>query len=155
MVNKTLTLDKSATQKIGRHLERWLADNYLLYLKTQNFHWNVIDPRFHSLHEMFEEQYKNLSDGIDEIAERMRMIGLKTPASMKEFLELTSLTEAAGNFSGNEMITALLNDHETIANYLRAEIEEITAFGDQGTADLMIRRLQFHEKSAWMLKASL
>lgn len=154
-MNKTHILDLSVRQKIMQHLEIWLADSYLLYLKTQNFHWNVIDPKFYSLHKMFEEQYEELVKGIDEIAERIRMLGLKSPGSMKEFLEVATLNESEGNFSANEMIIILLNDHQAIANYLRAEIEEMTNFSDHGTADLMIQRLRFHEKTAWMLQASI
>ena len=153
-MGSTLTLDRSASQKISQHLEKWLADTYILTIKTQNFHWNVVDPRFHSLHEMFEEQYNQLNSSIDEIAERIRMLGMKTPASMKDFLEITTLDEETGNSTANEMILKLLDDHQTIASYLRAQIEEVNGMGDQGTGDLMIQRLRFHEKSAWMLKAS-
>lgn len=154
-MNKTLILDLSSRQKIKQLLETWLADSYILYIKTQNFHWNVIDPKFYSLHKMFEEQYEEIVKGIDEIAERIRMLGLKSPGSMKEFLEISTLNEAEGDFTANEMISILLEDHETIGNYLRAEIEETTKFGDHGTADLMIQRLRFHEKTAWMLRASI
>lgn len=154
-MNKMHVLDLSVRQKIVQRLEAWLADSYILYLKTQNFHWNVIDPKFYSLHKMFEDQYEELVKGIDEIAERIRMLGLKSKGSMKEFLEIATLEEAEGDFAANEMIIKLLNDHQTIANYLRAEIEEMTTLGDHGTADLMIQRLRFHEKTAWMLQSSI
>lgn len=154
-MSTNLILDQSVCKKISSHLEKWLADNYLLLIKTQNFHWNLRDSRFYSLHQMFEEQYKNLFEGIDEIAERIRMLKIKSPGSMKEFLELSTLDESNGDLTGNQMIQELLKDHISIANYLRAEIEEVTTFGDQGTADLMIRRLQFHEKTAWMLDSTI
>ena len=152
-MSTTLVLEHTACQKIAQHLAQWLADTYVLYLKTQNFHWNVVDPRFHSLHEMFEEQYKDLAEAVDEIAERIRILRIRTPASMKEFLEITTLQENEGPLSANDMIQQLLHDHETIANYLRPKISVIQKLGDEGSADLLIERLRVHEKTAWMLRS--
>lgn len=147
------TLEADAIKQIVSDLAVFLADTYVVYVKTQNFHWNVKDPRFHSLHVFLEEQYKLLSEAIDEIAERIRMLDKKSPGSLKEFLELTRLEEAKGNLSADEMLKQLIHDHESIIKWLRALIEQINAMGDEGTADLMIQRLRSHEKMAWMLKS--
>lgn len=148
-----IDLERSACQQIALSLAKTLADTYILYIKTQNFHWNVIDPRFYALHKMLEEQYEELQEGIDELAERIRMIGEKSPGSMQEFLEIGSLSEAEGNLTANQMIEQLQSGHEKIAGSLRARIDEATELKDQGTADLLIQRLRKHEKAAWMLKS--
>lgn len=149
------TLEPKTSQKISEELTQLLADTYVLYLKTQNFHWNVIDPRFHSLHEFFDEMYHKLADDIDEIAERIRMVGHKTPATMKHFLEITSLNEASHNLSGDEMLKHLVLDNQAIAKWLRSKIKETQDLGDEGTADLYIQHLRTHEKFAWMLISHL
>lgn len=149
----TLTLDRTTCQQITTQLVLILADTYVLYLKTQNFHWNVVDPRFHSLHEMFEEQYEQLADATDTIAERIRMLGSHTPASMSQFLKHTSLEEAEGHYTGDEMIQLLLADHEACANLIRGTVEECDRVNDAGTSDMLVARLREHEKAAWMLRS--
>lgn len=148
-------LEKKACQKIGATLSQALANTYLLLVKSQNFHWNVVDPRFHSLHEFFQEQYEALFEAVDEIAERIRMLGLKSPGSLREFLDLGNLDEADTNLTGDEMLSELLADHETVIKALREMIEEAVEFGDEGTGDMLIDRLRFHEKTAWMLRSHL
>lgn len=147
--------DSDNSSKIISHLSRFLADTYVLYLKTQNFHWNLKDPRFYSLHLLFETQYKDLADAVDEIAERIRMLHQATPASMREFLKLTHLKEAAGSYTGDKMIAELCQDHKEIAAFLRTHIEAVQKLGDEGSADLMIQRLRIHEKAAWFLRSHL
>jgi starvation-inducible DNA-binding protein len=154
-MNTSATLELPASQQIGRELSTFLADTYLVYVKSQNFHWNVTDPRFHSLHEFFEDQYKDLAKAADLIAERIRAVGDKSPGSMREFLELSRLLESDNKLSGDEMLKTLLSDHSSITLWLRNAIEQAVKWGDQGTADLYIERLRVHEKSAWMLKAHL
>jgi len=148
-------LDKKACQKIGATLSQALSNSYLLLIKSQNFHWNVVDPRFHSLHEFFEEQYDNLFEAVDEIAERIRMLGQKSPGSLREFLDLSVLDEADVNLSGDEMLQNLLSDHEAVIVSLREMIREAQEFDDEGTADMFVGRLRFHEKAAWMLRSHL
>lgn len=156
MVMKTSTItDKTANSKVAQILAQGLADTYITYLKTQNFHWNLVDPRFHSLHLMFEKNYQELAEAVDEIAERIRMIGAKSPATMREFLELTSLEEGEENLSGDAMIQALCQDRDTISEHYRRQIEEVIKQGDQGSADLLIQHLRMHEKAAWMLRSHL
>lgn len=150
----TATLEK-ASKQVARELATLLADSYLLFVKTQNFHWNVEDPRFHSLHEFFEEQYKELFEAIDVIAERIRALGEKSPGSLKEFLELSRLEESPTNLSANEMIKTLLRDHESIIQWLKKEIDETAQLGDAGSSDLCINRIRAHEKTAWMLRSHL
>lgn len=154
MTTKTsIYLNKTSTEQVGQSLAQTLADTYLLYLKTQNFHWNVIDPRFHSLHELFEEQYTELAESVDLLAERLRMLKLRSPGSMHQFLELASLAESEGELSGNEMLKELCHDREAMIGQIRSRIEEAQNLGDEGTADLYIQQLRAHEKAAWMLRS--
>lgn len=152
-MSTSAVLDSSACEQNAQSLAQILADTYVLYLKTQNFHWNVTDERFHSLHEMFEEQYKQLAEAIDELAERIRMLKSKAPGSMRQFLELATLDEAEDITSGNDMLRALCHDREAIARHIRPKIEGSIKLGDQGTGDLLIQHLRMHEKAAWMLRS--
>lgn len=152
-MNTSTTLELPTAKQIAADLSTFLADTYLLYVKSQNFHWNVTDPRFHSLHEFFEDQYEELAEATDLIAERIRAVGEKSPGAMQEFLDLSRLKESEKNLSGNEMLTTLLNDHGSIIQWLRNAIDQSIKWGDQGTADLFIERLRVHEKTAWMIKA--
>lgn len=154
-MNTSTLFSQSARQQIAQYLSQLVADTYLLYIKTQNFHWNVIDPRFHSLHEMFDEQYHQLAEAIDEIAERIRALEGKAPGSMRQFLELTTLNESDDNLTTDKMIEELLSNHEQIAQSIRPQIEETSTLGDEGTADMLIQRLKYHERTAWMLRSHL
>lgn len=152
-MNTATLLERNVRNKIVQHLAKALADTYVLYVKTQNFHWNVEDPRFFFLHEMFEKQYKDLAEAVDDLAERIRALESKSPASLKEFLQITSLEEASNDLDGNTMIEQLINDHTSIANMLRPWIPESQKHGDEATGDLFIERLRYHEKTAWMLRS--
>lgn len=134
-------------------LSCFLANTYILYLKTQNFHWNVVDPRFYSLHKFFEEQYENLAEAVDEIAERIRMIGGIAPGTMSEFLQLTTLKEGDSTLGGDAMLHQLLSDHEVLIRQCHHLIEQGTEAGDDGSADLCIQRVRYHEKTAWMIRS--
>lgn len=147
------TIEKSDRQKIADRLAHLLADTYVLYVKTQNFHWNVIDPRFYSLHKFLEEQYEALADAIDEVAERIRALQFKAPGSLNQFLELTCLEESSNQLPADRMLHQLVRDHETISNDIRPLIKEFQDMKDEGSADLLIQRLRFHEKSAWMIRS--
>lgn len=149
------TLEPQTCHQVSADLTQLLADTYVLYLKTQNFHWNVVDPRFHSLHLFFESLYKELAEQVDEIAERIRQLGQKTPATMKHFLEITRLDEAGHTISGNEMLKHLALDHQSISKWLSGKIKETQDLGDEGTADLYIKLLRDHDKNAWMLLSHL
>jgi starvation-inducible DNA-binding protein len=153
-MSSTLTIERSAVSQIAQNLSQLLADTYILYIKTQNFHWNVVDPRFYSLHKFFEGQYEELEEAIDTIAERIRALGVRSPGSMREFLEIGTLTEAEGDLTGDQMIHQLVDDNEKIANFIRPHIQAFQKAGDEGSADLLIERLRAHEKTAWMLRSN-
>lgn len=143
------------TKKIAKSLSTFLADSYILYLKTQNFHWNIENEGFYFLHKMFQEQYEDLAEAVDMIAERIRGLQEASPGTMKQFLKLTCLNEEEKVLSGKAMIEGLLRDHEMIIANLRKKIKEALSEGDEGTADLYIERLRVHEKTAWMLRSHL
>lgn len=133
-----------------------LADTYLLYIKTQKCHWHVVDPAFCALHEFFGEQYNSLASAIDEIAERIRMLGGVAPASFAEFMAITRLKEKnnAHDFdNGQNMLHALGVDHELMIKYIREAIKLLNDGADEGTKDFLITRLEAHEKILWMIQS--
>jgi len=143
------------TQKVSQALSNVLADTFTLYLKTHNFHWNVVGSRFHTLHLMFEEQYNELWLAGDAIAERIRALGCVAPGSYREFSKLTYLQEAEAVPSATEMIAELLSDHETSARTARWALSVARTAVDAPTEDLLIQRVMAHEKAAWMLRSML
>ena len=140
---------------IADGLGRVLADSYTLYLKTHNFHWNVTGPHFSSLHSLFEEQYTELAEAVDEVAERIRMLGQPAPGSYKAFLERTSLKEEEGVPAWEQMIQQLVEDNETTARTIRSVFPTAESGEDEATVDLLTVRLAAHEKAAWMLRSHL
>lgn len=142
-------------KKIVEGLSRLLADTYTLYLKTHNFHWNVTGPMFNTLHLMFEGQYNELALAVDAIAERIRALGEPAPGSYKAFAKLSSIAEADGVPSAEEMIQQLVQGQEAVARTAREIFPATDAANDQPTADLLTQRMQTHEKTAWMLRALL
>lgn len=156
--NKTTSIGLTAESRkeIEQKLSIILADQHVLYIKTRNFHWNLIGGRFHSLHEHFEQMYTELALVIDETAERIRMIGGVSPGSMKAFLEMASLSESKGELvRGDAAIAELLSDHESVIKHLRKESPGIGELGDLGTEDFLVGLLQKHEMVAWMLRSYL
>lgn len=148
--------DKSRTQAAGI-LNAVLADEYVLYTKTRNFHWNVTGEAFSELHKFFESQYEALDEAIDEVAERVRALGGESAGSLAEFLKAARLKEAPGRRrDGLSMVKELLADHEALARTLRGDVETTGAkLGDAGTSDFLTGLLEQHEKAAWMLRAYL
>ena len=142
-------------EKIAAGLGRLLADSYTLYLKTHNYHWNVEGPQFNTLHQMFEEHYTELATAVDEIAERIRALGVKAPGSYTEFGKLASVTEATGEESAEDMIRELVIGQETVARTAREAVTAAADASDEPTADLLTQRMQIHEKNAWMLRSML
>jgi starvation-inducible DNA-binding protein len=141
--------------RIAEGLSRVLADSYMLYLKTHNFHWNVTGPNFHSLHEMFEEQYTDLAAAVDDIAERIRALGYYAPGSFEEYRELTSIDEATGVRDANAMVEQLLKGNEQVIQTARKLFPVLNDASDEATLDLMTQRLHHHSKAAWMLRSTL
>lgn len=135
-----------------------LADEYLLYTKTRNYHWNVVGPQFNDLHKFFEAQYEQLDDTVDEVAERARALGGRAAGSLEEFKKLARLGEdVIGKVpAARDMLANLLADHEALVRSLRADVDAVTdKYKDTGTADFLTGLLEQHEKSAWMLRSFL
>lgn len=144
-----------AEEKVAKSLSILLSNYSVLYVKTQNFHWNLLGSGFFFLHKMFEEQYEDLAEAIDLVAERIRGLKFKAPGTMKEFLKMASLEEAPTHSTCKQMIQYLLNDHECIIDDLHQYIKEATDLGDEGSADLFIERVRVHEKTAWILRSHI
>ncbi|MCC6769986.1 MAG: DNA starvation/stationary phase protection protein [Gemmatimonadaceae bacterium] len=132
-----------------------LATSYALYLKTHNYHWNVTGPMFTTLHTLFETQYTELAMAVDEIAERIRSLGAFAPGSFTAFAKLSTVAEENGRPEAKDMIRVLTADQEAVSDAARQVIKAAEAAGDQATADLATRRLDIHEKNAWMLRSHL
>jgi starvation-inducible DNA-binding protein len=135
--------------------ERLLADTYTLYLKTQNYHWNVSGPMFNTLHTLFETQYTELAEAADEIAERIRALGAYAPGSYEEFAKLTTVGEAEPDTRAGDMIRKLAEDQTLLAKSSKALIDAAGDAGDDVSVDLGVRRMQVHEKNAWMLRSHM
>jgi starvation-inducible DNA-binding protein len=142
-------------EKIALGLSRVLADTYTLYLKTHNFHWNVEGPMFNTLHLMFMDQYTELWNALDAIAERIRSLGFPAPGTNTEFAKLTSIEETTGVPDALDMVRVLVSGHEAVARTVRAAFPAAEKAGDESTCDLFTQRLQVHEKTAWMLRSLL
>lgn len=140
---------------IAAELARVTADTSALYLKTHGYHWNVTGPLFNTLHLMFEVQYNELWIAIDVLAERIRSLGEFAPGSYTQLAALTSIADADGVPSAEEMLADLVAGNEAVARSARAAFEVADRAGDQSTADLLTQRLQVHEKTAWMLRSML
>ena len=142
-------INKADREEISAGLSRLLADSYTLYLKTHNYHWNVEGPLFNTLHQMFEEQYTELATAVDEIAERIRALGVRAPGSYAEFSALTAIEEGDGTESAEDMIRQLALGQETVVRTAREAFPAADAAHDEPTADLLTQRMQIHEKNAW------
>lgn len=151
-VNIGITEEHRST--IAEGLCGFLADSYTLYLKTQNFHWNVTGPMFHSLHAMFEAQYTDLATAIDEIAERIRALGHYAPGSYTEFTKRAHIQDQVKQpDSAEEMVSILVKDHETLLAQAREVLNMATEGHDDVTVDFLTGRMHTHEKTAWMLRS--
>lgn len=144
-------------QDVANELSKLLADEVILYTKTRNAHWNVEGDDFYSMHLFFEAQYNQLSDIIDEVAERCRTIGHYAPASLKDYLLLTHLAEDSRSSNDSSgFIRELVLDHEQIIMVLRENIKRFeTELQDIGTSDFITGLMKIHEKMAWMLRSHI
>ncbi len=136
-------------------LNTLLSDEFVLYAKTRNYHWNVVGPQFNDLHKFFESQYDALAAIVDDVAERARALGGKALGTMKEFLQNTRMKEHPGKYpDARDMVSELLSDHETVVRSLRVDLETCqNKYHDAGTADFLTGLMEQHEKMAWMLRA--
>lgn len=146
------TKDRAA---IANGLSRLLADTYVVYLKTHNFHWNVEGPMFQTLHQMFMEQYTETWNAIDLVAERIRSLGHYAPGTYKEYLELARVKETQGQPRAEQMVKLLIDGQEAIVRTAREVLPIAAKADDQPTLDLLTQRMQVHEKNAWMLRSLL
>ncbi len=152
-VNIGITEEKRAT--VSGELAKLLADEYVLYTKTRNAHWNVEGSDFHAMHVFFESQYDQLDEIMDSVAERIRTLGHYAPATLKNFLALTHLTEYSERTNDSAgFIKELLGDHEAIIEFIRGNVNPFANdYNDQGTSDFVTGLMEEHEKMAWMLRA--
>ena len=148
-------INEKDRKQVCRGLSKLLADSYLLYLKTQNYHWNVTGKMFQALHTLFETQYTDLAKAIDEIAERIRALGEFAPGSFSEFSKVTSIKEESSVPTADEMIQNLVQGNEAVVTTAREIIQMTDECEDDVTADLMVERMQVHEKNAWMLRSMI
>jgi starvation-inducible DNA-binding protein len=154
--NHQAAIKDKAAKALVEKLSPLLANNYALYLKTQGYHWNVTGANFFSLHKMFEEQYANLAEANDELAERIRSLGYFAPASFSALSQLSSIAEDNKiPEEANVMLGNLAAAHAVVIKQLKDMIELASEQGDEATADLATQRLDWHEKTLWMLNSSL
>lgn len=152
-VTMDIGIDRSDRARLAELLGAALANTYVLYAKVQGFHWNVTGPMFFSIHKSTEEQYEDLAGSIDEIAERIRAIGFKSPTTLSRFIQDADVKEEPSNPEASEMVRILVHDHEEVAKILREAVEEADRLEDVFTADLLTARIGKHEQYAWMLRA--
>jgi len=145
----------NARKEISDGLAKVLADTYLLYLKTHGYHWNVRGPHFQQLHALFEEQYREMWDAVDEIAERIRALGHDAPGSYQSMAKLASVEEREDVPKAGEMLADLVKGNEAVLKTVRAVMPSAQDGGDEASFDLMVERLSAHEKAAWMLRSHL
>jgi starvation-inducible DNA-binding protein len=154
--NIDIGISKNNRKEIVENLKSQLSDTYILQLKTQFYHWNVTGGNFHQLHLLFGSQYDELALAVDELAERTRSLGFNVIGTFNEFLKFAQVTEdKLLPQTSQEMLENLLSAHEHIAKTTREKIANAQKNGDEGTADLFIKRLQEHEKTAWFLRSHL
>lgn len=146
-------IPKQERESIAEGLSHLLADSYTLYIKTHNYHWNVTGPMFRTLHDMFEEQYLELATAVDEIAERIRALGVYAPGSYAQFSKLTKVKEDESVPTAVEMVKNLVEAQETVVRTCRSVFESASKADDECTCDLLTQRMQIHEKTAWMLRS--
>jgi starvation-inducible DNA-binding protein len=140
---------------IAKGLSRLLADTYVVYLKTHNFHWNVEGPMFQTLHQMFMAQYTEAWNAIDLVAERIRSLGHYAPGTYREYLELSRVKETTGVPKAEAMVRLLIEGQEAVVKTARELLPLAEKTDDQPTLDLLTQRMQVHEKNAWMLRSLL
>lgn len=148
-------MNQANRESVVEPLSTLLASSYTLYLKTHNYHWNVTGPMFTTLHTLFEQQYTELAMAVDEIAERIRTLGAFAPGSYSAFAKISVVEEETGHPDAETMIRVLVSDQEAVAAAARRVIDAAEAANDQASVDLATRRLEVHEKNAWMLRSLL
>lgn len=154
MSNIDIGINENDREDIAEGLKSLLADSYTLYLQTHNFHWNVTGPQFRELHLMFEEHYTELAIAVDDIAERIRTLGIAAPGTYRTFSELSSIKEVEGVPDATIMVSTLLRGHEAVVKTCRDVLKRSQQADDESTSALVGDRMRVHEKTAWMLRAT-
>ena len=139
-------MSKASNTPVVDALKQVLADTYALQIKTQNYHWNVEGPHFHSLHLLFE--------AVDEVAERIRALGDYAPGSFEAFSKLTKVSPPKDGLEGIAMVKDLAKSHELLSDQAKAALAVGEKAGDDSTVDLLTQRISYHDKTAWMLRAT-
>lgn len=144
-------------QAVAAILRTLLADEFVLYVKTRNFHWNVVGPQFSEYHALFQRQYEALDEIVDDLAERIRTLGQVSPASLREFSAEARLKDVPGQtIPAESMLELLLEDHESLIRALRKDLQIcVDRYHDAGTSDFLTGLMEKHEKTAWMLRSFL
>ncbi|WP_166296398.1 Dps family protein [Bradyrhizobium sp. 2S1] len=140
---------------IAEALSKVLADTYALYLKTHGYHWNVTGPTFQALHTLFEGQYSEQWQALDDIAERIRALGELVPQTYSAFANLTAIKDGHASLDSDAMVAELLLDNETVVKAIRGAFAVAESASDEATMDMLNARTAAHEKHAWMLRATL
>ncbi|MDY6938466.1 MAG: Dps family protein [Cyanobacteriota bacterium] len=155
MRNLNIGLTEEQREGVVALLNQDLADLYLLLIKTKKYHWDVVGPQFRTLHTLWQEHYEALTESIDAIAERVRMLGKYPVGTAEGFLKLTSLKEHPNDLpSANQMVERLVEDHEQVIRNLRSHIDACSEdFHDEGTSDFLTGLMEQHEEMAWMLRS--
>lgn len=150
-------INETDRKAVSDQLGKLLADEFVLYTKTRNAHWNIEGPDFHSMHIFFESQYGEIDELMDGVAERIRKIGHYAPASLSQLLQLTHLTEKIDRKNDSQgFLKELLEDHESIIEFIRSNINPFaTKYNDAGTSDFITGLMETHETMAWMLRSHL
>lgn len=144
---------KESRKEISELLNQLLADEFVLYTKTRNFHWNVTGPNFQEYHKFLEATYGEIEVNIDDTAERVRTLGHRPLSSLKEYLDNTSLKENTTKLSAKEMLKELAQDYEAMTISIRSKLDSASELEDVGTEDYLTGILQEYEKKLWMLKS--
>ena len=149
-------IKKEHLTALGKLLNGLLADELLLLAKTKKFHWNVTGPHFTALHQLFDTQYAELAPQIDALAERTRSLGIKSIGGLTESAKLSVLKDSERDPDYKQMLSERLTDHETVIRRLRDAIEVSgDEYNDANTADLLTTMMEWHEKTAWMVRSIL
>ena len=154
-MTSNIEMTDQAKQDCAEALSRLLADTYVLYLKTHNYHWNVEGPMFHSLHALFEEQYRDLWAAIDEIAERVRALGHYAPGTHAKLRALATVADNEDIPSAEGMLRDLIADNESVARTIRSGLPTVQEARDEASLGMLVDRLTSHEKQLWMMRSLL
>ncbi len=161
LTNKTkisqinLGIKKEEVSHVVQMLSTILSSTYVLYMKTQGFHWNVVGPNFYSLHKLSEEHYEEMAEAIDTIAERIRALGHIAPANYSWYEKLSIIKTTTELKDTKSQLIDLLSDHEALASLLKEGFDLAEQAKDHATGDLFVERMRSHEKTAWMLRSVL